>query len=113
MNEGQPAIQPMESTSDDRLWALLAYLFTPIIPIILLFIESKKERPFIKYHNIHALVLGVAALVINMALGIVLIGICTSILTLGLFIYLGIKAYQGQVFEIPVITNFVKNQGWI
>jgi uncharacterized protein len=113
MNEGQTDIQPIESTSDDRLWALLAYLFTPIIPIILLFIESKKERPFIKYHIIHALVLGFAALVINMALVAVLIGFCTSILALGLFIYLGVKAYQGQVFEIPVITKFVKNQGWI
>lgn len=108
--EVQPTI---ESTSDDRLWALLAYIFTPIIPIVILLLEDKKDRPFIKYHNMQALVLGIAALVINIALSFVIIGICTSVLTLVLLIFYGVKAYQGEVFEIPVITNFVRNQGWV
>jgi uncharacterized membrane protein len=112
MTEQQP-IQPIESTSDDRLWALLAYLFTPVIPIILLLLEDKKSRPYIKYHNMQALVLGVALAVINIVLSFVIIGFCTTVLTLGLLIYFGIKAYQGEVFEIPVITDFIKNQGWI
>ncbi len=29
-------------SSDDKLWALLSYLFTPIIPIILMLMEDKK-----------------------------------------------------------------------
>jgi hypothetical protein len=28
-------------------------------------------------------------------------------------IFLGIKAYGGNEVEVPVITNFCKNQGWI
>jgi len=109
----QPSIQPNGSTGDDRLWALLAYLFTPVIPIILLFIEDKKSRPFIKYHNMHALALGVAFVAINTVLSFVLIGFCTAVLSLGVLIYFGIKAYQGEVFEIPVITDFLKKQGWV
>ncbi len=99
-------------TDDDKLWALLAYIFTPIIPIILLLLEGKKDRPFIKAHNMQALVLGVALWVINFVLSFVLIGLCTSILTIGLCIYYGVRAYKGEIFEIPVVTNLVKGQGW-
>lgn len=104
--------EPMEITSDDKLWALLAYILTPIVPIIILLMEDKKARPFLKAHTMQALVLGVASVVINIVLSFVFIGICTSFLTLILVIYYGVKAYQGEVFEIPVITNFVKSQGW-
>ena len=46
------AFQPDESvTSDDKLWALLSYILSPIVPIILLLMEDKKNRPFIKYHS--------------------------------------------------------------
>ncbi len=103
---------PMEISSDDKLWALLAYILTPIVPIIILLMEDKKSRPFLKAHTMQALILGVAAWAINFVLSFVLVGLCTSILTVILVIYYGVKAYQGEVFEIPVITNFVKSQGW-
>ena len=38
-------------TSDDKLWALLAYIF-PLIAILALVMEDKKERPFLKYHAV-------------------------------------------------------------
>ena len=34
----------MEITSDDKLWALLAYIFSPLVPIIILLMEDKKSR---------------------------------------------------------------------
>lgn len=101
-----------ESTSDDRLWTLLAYIFTPIIPVVILLLEDKKDRPFIKAHNMQALVLGVIEWVINIVLSFVVIGCITSVLTLIYNIYLGIKANKGEVFDIPVISNFVRKQGW-
>jgi len=112
MTEEFETVSTPEITDDDKLWALLAYVFTPLIPIILLLLEDKKDRPFIKAHNMQALVLGVALWVINVALSFVLIGICTSILTIGLCIYYGVRAYKGEIFEIPVVTNLVKGQGW-
>ncbi|GAP06072.1 predicted membrane protein [Anaerolinea thermolimosa] len=106
-----PAPQ-IESTSDDRLWVLLGYIFTPIIPIVVLLLEDKKNRPFIKAHNMQALILGIVEWIINILLSFVVIGCITSVLTLILNIYLGIKANRGEVFEIPVITKFVRQQGW-
>ncbi len=102
-----------EITSDDKLWALLSYILTPLVPIIVLLLEEKKNRPFIKFHAMQALVLGIVLLVVNIILSFVIIGLCTSVLTLVLLIYYGIKAYQGEYIEIPVVTNFVKNQGWV
>lgn len=110
MNE--PNYSP-ESTSDDRLWALLSYLFTPLIPIIILLMQDKKDRPYIKSHTMQALVLGVALVIINtIGAFIPVLGCIFPIATLVLVIYYGIKAYRGENFDIPVITNFVKSQGW-
>lgn len=106
------ATPPADISSDDKLWSLLSYILTPIVPIIVLLLEDKKNRPFIKAHYMQALVLGVALWVINFALSFVVIGCVTSVLTLILLIVYGVKAYQGEYINIPVITDFVKKQGW-
>lgn len=101
----------VEITDDDRLWALLAYILTPLSPILILLMEDKKDRPFIKAHNGQALAIGVIQ-VILWALSFTCI---TAILGIALFlaqIYWGIQAYNGKYVEIPVLTQFVKQQGW-
>ena len=101
-------------TSDDKLWALLAYVLSPIVPIIILFMEDKKNRPFIKAHNIQALVWGIFNVVIGTILSTVLF-FCFGLPTLIIWavgVYWGYKAYQGNLVNIPLITDFVKNQGW-
>ena len=103
---------PTDVTSDDRLWAMLGYILTPIVPIIILLMPDKKDRPFLKAHNSQTLVLGVIEWVINFLLSFVFIGCVTSVLTLILNIWLGIRANRGEVFELPFITNFVRQQGW-
>jgi uncharacterized protein len=101
-----------DATSDDKLWVLLAYIFTPIVPIIILLMEDKKNRPFIKAHNMQALVWGVALYILSFVLSFVVIGACIGLLGLILNIYWGIQGYQGKYINIPVVTNFVKQRGW-
>ena len=101
-------------TEDDKLWAFLAYVFTPLIPIILLLIEDKKDRPFIKAHNAQALAWGIFNLIGGTILSSILF-FCfglPSILIWGVGVYWGWKAYQGEYVTIPVVTDFVKGQGW-
>lgn len=104
----------IESTSDDRLWVLLGYIFTPIIPIIVLLMQDKKERPFIKAHNMQALLLGVVVIILSIIISAVTLGLlsCFTPLLWIYPIYLGIKAYRGETFDVPVISNFVRQQGW-
>jgi uncharacterized membrane protein len=109
--ENQPM---MEATSDDKLWALLAYVLTPIVPIIILLMEDKKNRPFIRAHNAQALAWGLVNLVGGTILSSLLF-FCFGlpfILLWGIGVYWGIQAYNGKMVEIPVISNFVKQQGW-
>jgi uncharacterized membrane protein len=96
-------------TEDDKLWALLSYILNPIIPIIVLLMEDKKNRLFIRYHAIQALALAVVFFISC----IILIGVCLSPLVLIYSIYLAVKAYQGDYIVIPILTDFVKNQGWL
>jgi uncharacterized membrane protein len=99
-------------TSEDKTWALLAYILTPIVPIILLFMEDKKNRPFLKAHYPQALAWGIVVWVLTIPLSFVFIGFCVGLFGLVMEIIWGIKAYNGEYVEIPVITNFVRKQGW-
>jgi uncharacterized protein len=104
---------PADVTSDDKLWSLLTYILSPLVPIIVLLMEDKKNRPFIKAHNAQALVLGIVGWVINGVLTPVFgLGCITSVIYLVLVIYWGVKAYQGNYVNIPIITDWCKNQGW-
>lgn len=97
-------------TSDDRLFAALAYVFSPLVPIILLLMEDKKNRPFIRAHNAQALAIGVVMIILVPIVAAVTFG-CGSILWF-IMLYWAYKAYKGEYVTIPVITDFVKNQGW-
>ncbi len=101
-------------TSDDKLWALLAYIFSPIVPIIVLLMEEKKNRPYIKAHNIQALIWGIAYIIIGTIIAVPTLGIGSCLYLVGeiFSIYWGIQAYNGKYVRIPVITDWVKKQGW-
>jgi uncharacterized protein len=101
-----------EVTSDDKLWALLAYVLTPLIPIIIILMEDKKNRPFLRAHNAQALVVGIINVILGVALGWTLFLSCVPVLVWFACVYWGVQAYNGKYVEIPVISNFVKNQGW-
>ncbi len=106
---------PNDVTSDDRLWGLLAYLITPLVPIIILFMEDKKNRPFLKAHNMQALILGIAEYIVVAILSAVTFGILGCIAWVAIMvinILYALKANKGETFEIPVITNFIRQQGW-
>jgi len=113
MSEQLPNTAGGDVTSDDKLWALLAYVFSPLVPIIILLMEDKKNRPFIKAHNMQALVTGVVLDVILMIISAVTCGLGAILfIAWAVMIYWGIQAYNGKYVTIPVVTDFCKNQGW-
>ncbi len=98
-------------TDDDKLWAFLAYVFTPLIPVVLMLMEDKKERPFIKAHNAQALAWGLLNLIAGGILSPFTCGLSFLIIW-AIGVYWGWQAYQGKSVTIPVVTDFVKGQGW-
>jgi uncharacterized membrane protein len=114
-----------ELTDQDKLMAALSYPI-PIVALIILLVEDMKNRPFQKFHAVQALAINIALWVIVFILSCVL-GTVVGLLTLGVgslcglvplllwfvTLYWAYLAYQGQYFDIPVITDFIKGQGWV
>ena len=114
-----------ELTDQDKLMAALSYPL-PIIAIIILLMEEMKNRPFQKFHAVQALAVNIVLWVIVLILSCVL-GTVVGLVTLGIgsicglvplllwfvTLYWAYLAYQGQYFDIPVITDFIKKQGWV
>lgn len=118
---------PEGVSENDRMMGLLSYVFTLIIPLVILLSESGKRRPFQRYHAIHSLALSAILFVVSVILictvGVVIelltggLGICCllplALVPYALSIYYGVQAYQGQYAVIPVVTDFAKSQGWV
>lgn len=121
-----------EADQNDRLFGLLAYIIGLLVPAFILLNEQNKVRPFQRYHAVQSLaVTAVAAVasillcvvftilglipVVNVvaALGSACIMPLLMLAWLGLIIWYGVLAYQGKYFEIPQVTNFARQQGWL
>ncbi|MBN1667427.1 MAG: DUF4870 domain-containing protein [Anaerolineales bacterium] len=108
--------QPLnpEITQDDKLWAALGYPI-PLVALIVLFMDEKKARPFIKFHAVQSLVFNVALWILIFIISAVTLGIgaiCAPVLWL-ISLWPAYEAYQGKYLEMPVITDFMKKQGWV
>jgi uncharacterized membrane protein len=114
-------------TDNDKLIAALSYpiWFIALVPLL----TEGKNRPFQKYHAVQSLVfnialwiiIGLLVCILSVVMGTVtfflaglgaICGFCPLLLWLITFYY-AYQAYQGQYFEIPVVTNFIVGQGWI
>ncbi len=103
-----------DATSDDKLWSALAYVFAPIVGIIVLLMEDKKSRPFIKFNAVQSIVASIAFWIVSTILITVTIGfggLCVPLLWL-VFLYWAYQSYQGQNVRIPLVSDFIRNQGW-
>jgi uncharacterized membrane protein len=72
-----------------------------------LLMQETKDRPFVRYNAVIAIATGVALIPV-------------TIITCGfgglvylVFFYWAYMAYQGKKIEIPVVSDFARNQGWI
>ena len=101
-----------EISDDDRLWAMLSYILSPIVPIILLLIPEKRERPFLKAHLAQSLIFGVAVYLISALFGGIILGTIIRIAGFVFEIIWGLAANRGEYVTIPVITDLCKKQGW-
>ncbi len=125
-----------DANSDDKLIALLCYitqLFVPVVmPLIVLFSESSKKRPFQRYHAVQSL--GLSVLIV-LVLGVMSIGggilfvipiigwivggllLClvpiAGLMAVVAAFYYGFQAYQGKRFAIPGLTSVLQGQGWM
>ncbi|MDP2778082.1 MAG: DUF4870 domain-containing protein [Anaerolineales bacterium] len=100
----QESMNP-EISSDDKLWAMLGYLI-PLIALVVLFMEDKKNRPYVKFNAVQSLV----ATVVLSILSTVTCGFGAVLFLV--MLWWAYQAYQGQDVKIPMISDFIRKQGW-
>ena len=127
----KPAAEVAESTSDDRLvsalaWLSMVILQLPIVSIVQLLSVTNRERPFQRHHAVTSLLFYAGGIVYEIVAGIAYV--ILGLLTLGigfaclwviffvphLFgLYFALQAYNGKRVELPGLSSFGRNQGWM
>ncbi|MBK6431739.1 hypothetical protein [Candidatus Amarolinea dominans] len=118
-------------TSDDKLMAALSWLGMvllqiPLVSTVLLLAEGNKDRPFQRHHALQSIGLFVAAIAYEFVAAILFtVG---SVVTLGcgalflwvlffvphiMAVYYAWQAYQGKEINIPVVSQVMRQQGWL
>ena len=112
---------------DGNIAAMLCYLLMPvcclglILSLVLFFTE--KENRFVRFHAMQTILSFAAAFVIGIVIGI--LGLLLSVIHLGvlmlllrglvsliflaLWVFLAIKAYQGERYKLPAIGDMAEN----
>jgi uncharacterized membrane protein len=118
-----------EITQNDKLMAAISYPI-PLLAIIILLVEDMRSRAFQKYHAVQSLVVNIAlwviVVVVSCLLTVILGALTAALGGVGaicgwlpvpawfiIVLYWAYLSYQGQYFDIPVVTDFIKNQGWV
>lgn len=98
---------------EENIAGLLCYLLGWVTGIIFLIIE--KESKFVRFHAIQSIATFLPLMIISWIfilipfIGIVISWFC-SLLGLILWIILMIKAYQGEMYELPIVGEFAKEK---
>ena len=104
----------------DNVAGMLSYLVIPAI--VFLVLEPYNKRRFIRFHAFQCIFLCIALFVLGIALSILwhipflgwlvlfLLWPLISLAELILWIILLMKAYQGQMFKLPIIGDMAEKQ---
>jgi len=101
---------------DPKIAAVLCWILAPLSSIIFIFIE--KDDKFVKFHAWQSLFWGIIAIVISIVLSTILsftvILICCApfsfLLPFIVTIVGAVKAYNGEMWKLPVIGDIAEQQ---
>ncbi|GAB4287278.1 MAG: DUF4870 domain-containing protein [Coriobacteriia bacterium] len=106
--QGQP---PASGGDTAKLLAVFGYL-TGIVALIAILIEPYKDDKFVRHHAMQALALAVAWILDSVVYAIPVLGwIAGPIISIALLVFAimgAVKAWQGEMWEMPVVYGVVK-----
>jgi uncharacterized membrane protein len=89
--------------------AALSYVLGPVTGVIFLVLSKDK---FVRFHAMQSIVFSVAGFILNMILGFtIVLALVLPILWIAefvLWLVLIYKAWQGEMYELPVLGKFAK-----
>ena len=98
---------------DENVAALISIIFAPLTSILFFLIE--KDSKFVKFHALQSGILAVGLIVLNIVLGFIpvlgmIILLILPLAVFVLYIFMMIKAYKGEWFELPVVGKIAMDQ---
>lgn len=98
---------------DENIEGLLCYVLGFITGIIFLVLE--KDNKFVRFHAMQSIAVFLALFVISMVIGIIpilgwLLSSLLGLVSLILWILLMFKAYQGELYKLPIAGDFAEKQ---
>ena len=106
--------EPNQSGLSDNAAGALAYV-TIIPAIIFLIVEPFNRNSYVRFHAWQSIFLGITAFAINIVLSIIpvvgwIIVPFANLVLLVIWVYVLIKALNGQRFKLPLIGDFAEKQ---
>lgn len=97
---------------DENVAGALCYFLGFITGIVFFLLE--KDNKFVKFHAVQSTAIFLSLMVLNMILSSFLLGIMllplVSLAGLIIWIVMMVKAYQGELFKLPVIGDIAEKQ---
>lgn len=107
MAENAPAAKS-GSGLEPNIAGLLAWIFAPISSII--FLITDPDDKFIKFHALQSLIWSIVAMIISTILSFTIILACLFWLPFVVSIYGAYKAYNKEMWKLPIIGDWVEKQ---
>lgn len=96
---------------DENIEGVLAYIFGILTGILLLLIE--KDNKFVRFHAIQSIIVSILAIVIVPVVSLILAFIPFIGWLLIIVLLLMFKAYQKEIFKLPIIGDIAATQARI
>jgi uncharacterized membrane protein len=96
---------------EPNLAGALAYLF--IVAIVWLVMEPYSKDRFIRFHSFQSLFLGVVFFVVSIVLSVIpilgwILLLFLPLVALGLAIFCAYKAYNKEMFKLPLLGDYAE-----
>jgi len=98
---------------DENIEGLLCYVLGFITGILFLVLE--KENKFVRFHAMQSIVTFLAFLVVSIVLGFIpflgwILSVLIGLVALVLWLLLMFKAYQGEMYKLPIAGDMAEKQ---
>jgi uncharacterized membrane protein len=93
---------------DEKMWGALSQLI-PIIGLAVVFVlDEQKNKPYVRYHAVTSVMVTILGTIIT----VVSCGLGGTLWALGT-LFLAWKAYEGEVIEVPWVSQFLLDKGYL
>jgi len=119
----------LSATEDAKLLAGLSYIsqivLPAVLPVILLATQETKRSAYLRYHVVHNLAFTVLAILYYLVATLLYVVVSAAVpcllcflwvlflVPVGVLIYYGYMGFTGKCPEVPWLTQYLKQEGWV